>query len=183
MHRMQATDTFLRATPQSWSSASVHSPTAWQTLADAGANVSIYLTRNYGHFPPSLVGPTFSREAFSEPVALIKENKIDCVIPQSIDWAQAPWAAELLKSKTPIFSPTGEAMRIERERDFARKLCADSRFRFRRLTWRRIGWKRKRFCRNTRSRSSSRTRFARRQVRFTPSCAKLLRTRGRGCGR
>jgi len=32
-----------------------------QALKDAGANVSTYLTRNYGHFPPTLVGPTFSR--------------------------------------------------------------------------------------------------------------------------
>jgi phosphoribosylamine---glycine ligase len=96
-----------------------------QTLADAGMNVSTYLTRNYGHFPPSLVGPTFSREAFPSPLPLIQENNIDCVIPQSIDWAQAPWADDLLKAKIPILSPTGEAMRIERERDFARKLCAD----------------------------------------------------------
>src|SRR5689334_15704637 len=79
-----------------------------QALADAGANVSTYLSRNYGHFPPSLVGPTFSREAFASPVPLVKGNKIDCVIPQSIDWAQAPWAEELLKAKIPIFSPTGE---------------------------------------------------------------------------
>jgi phosphoribosylamine-glycine ligase len=96
-----------------------------QTLADAGANVSTYLTRNYGHFPPSLAGPTFSRETFPSPLPLIKKGNIQCVIPQSIDWAQAPWAGDLLKSPTPIFSPTGEAMRIERERDFARKLCAD----------------------------------------------------------
>ena len=96
-----------------------------RTLADAGVNVSTYLTRNYGHFPPTLLGPTYSREAFPSPLPLIKKNKIDCVIPQSIDWAQAPWAGELLKAKTPILSPTGEAMRIERERDFARKLCAE----------------------------------------------------------
>ncbi len=96
-----------------------------QTLADAGASISTYLTRNYGHFSPSLVGPTYSREAFASPLPLIRKNNIECVIPQSIDWAQAPWAKELLQSKTPIFSPIGEAMRIERERDFARKLCAD----------------------------------------------------------
>src|SRR4051812_37887519 len=96
-----------------------------QALVSGGANVSTYLTRNYGHFPPSLVGPTFSKEAFPSPVPLLKKHKIECVIPQSIDWAQAPWAEDLLKSGTPIFSPTGEAMRIERERDFARELCAD----------------------------------------------------------
>ncbi|HXR48178.1 MAG TPA: phosphoribosylglycinamide synthetase C domain-containing protein [Candidatus Limnocylindrales bacterium] len=96
-----------------------------QTLADAGAAVSIYLTRNYGHFPPSLVGPTFSQDASPSPVPLIKKNSVDVVIPQSIDWALAPWAKDLLKSGVGIFSPTGEAMRIERERDFARKLCED----------------------------------------------------------
>jgi phosphoribosylamine-glycine ligase len=94
-------------------------------LADAGAKVSTYLTRNYGHFSPTLVGKTFSREAFPSPVPLLRENKIEVVIPQSIDWAIAPWADELVKSGAGIFSPTGEAMRIERERDFARKLCAD----------------------------------------------------------
>ena len=96
-----------------------------RTLADAGTTVSTYLTRNYGHFPPSLVGPTFSRDAFPSPIPLIKKNGVDVVIPQSIDWALAPWAKDLMKSGVGIFSPTGEAMRIERERDFARKLCAD----------------------------------------------------------
>jgi phosphoribosylamine-glycine ligase len=96
-----------------------------RTLADAGTTVSTYLTRNYGHFPPSLVGPTFSRDAFPSPIPLIKKNDVDVVIPQSIDWALAPWAKDLMKSGVGIFSPAGEAMRIERERDFARKLCAD----------------------------------------------------------
>jgi phosphoribosylamine---glycine ligase len=96
-----------------------------QALADAGANVSTYLTRNYGHFPPSLVGPTFSRDSFASPVPLIKKSGVDVVIPQSIDWALAPWAEDLLQSGVGIFSPTRGAMRIERERDFARKLCAD----------------------------------------------------------
>jgi phosphoribosylamine-glycine ligase len=93
-------------------------------LADAGAEVSTYLTRNYGHYSPSLVGKTFSRDAFPSPVPLLRQNQVDCVIPQSIDWAQAAWAEDLVKSDIGIFSPTGEAMRIERERDFARKLCA-----------------------------------------------------------
>jgi phosphoribosylamine---glycine ligase len=93
-------------------------------LTDTGAGVSTYLTRNYGHFPPTLVGETFSRDAFPSPVPLIRQNKIDVVIPQSIDWAQAPWTQELLASGVPIFCPTGQAMRIERERDFARGLCA-----------------------------------------------------------
>jgi phosphoribosylamine-glycine ligase len=95
-----------------------------QTLADAGANVSTYFTRNYGHFSPTLVGETFSHDLFHSPVPLIREKKIDVVIPQSIDWALQPWAKDLIKSGVGIFSPTGEAMRIERERDFARELCA-----------------------------------------------------------
>jgi phosphoribosylamine---glycine ligase len=96
-----------------------------KALADAGANTATYLTRNYGHYPPTLAGKTFSRDAFPSPVPLIHENKVDFVIPQSIDWALQPWAADLVNSGVGIFSPTGEAMRIERERDFARKLCAD----------------------------------------------------------
>ena len=93
-------------------------------LADGGAAVSTYLTRNYGHFSPTLAGKIFSRDAFPSPVPLLHENKINVVIPQSIDWATQPWAKELVQSGVGIFSPTGAAMRIERERDFARELCA-----------------------------------------------------------
>jgi len=94
-------------------------------LADTGARVSTYLTRNYGHFPPSLVGPAYSYSSFPSPVPLLKQNGIEVVIPQSIDWAWQPWAEDLLASGVGIFSPTREAMRIERERDFAQRLCAD----------------------------------------------------------
>ena len=93
-------------------------------LADSGANISTYLTRNYGHFSPTLVGQTYSHKTVPSPVSLVRENKIDIVIPQSIDWAQAPWARDLVRSGAGIFSPVGQAMRIERERDFARELCA-----------------------------------------------------------
>src|SRR5215467_12369938 len=76
-----------------------------QTLKDDGAEVSTYFTRNYGHFPPSLVGPIHSPEAEPSPVPILKTQKIDVVIPQSIDWAQAPWAGELMNSGVGIFSP------------------------------------------------------------------------------
>jgi phosphoribosylamine-glycine ligase len=92
-------------------------------LADAGANVATYLTRDYAHFPPSLVGPVFLRDVFPNPVPLLRERKTDAVIPQSIDWALQPWAGDLIRSGVGIFSPTGEGMRLERERDFAQKLC------------------------------------------------------------
>jgi phosphoribosylamine--glycine ligase len=47
------------------------------------------------------------------------------VVPMSIDWAQAPWAEEFLGLGVPIFCPTRDAMKIERDRDFARQLCHD----------------------------------------------------------
>lgn len=96
-----------------------------QILKEAGASVSTYLTRNYGHYPPSLAGPVFSREQYPSPCPLIKEHGINLVVPMSIDWAQAPWSEELLGLGVPVFCPTGEAMRIERERDFARQLCQE----------------------------------------------------------
>jgi phosphoribosylamine-glycine ligase len=96
-----------------------------QILKDAGARVATYLTRNYGHFPPSLAGPTFNPSRFPDPCALLAEHEVELVVPMSIDWAQAPWGKALLASGVPIFCPTGEGMRIERERDFARKLCRD----------------------------------------------------------
>lgn len=95
-----------------------------QTLKDHGAAVATYLTRDYGHFPPSLAGPTFLRETHPSPVPLIKERGIQLVVPQSIDWAQQPWAADLVNSGAGLLCATGEAMRIERERDFARLLCS-----------------------------------------------------------
>ena len=101
-----------------------------QILKESGARVATYLTRNYGHYPPSLVGPIYSREQFPSPVPLLRELKVGLVVPMSIDWAQAPWADELLATKVPIFCPTGEGMRIERERDFARQLCQDFRIPF-----------------------------------------------------
>src|SRR2546426_798553 len=96
-----------------------------QILRESGTDVSTYLTRDYAHHAPSLAGPTFHREQFPSPCPLIRERRVSVVIPMSIDWAQAPWRDELLQLGVPIFSPTGEAMRIERERDFARSLCHD----------------------------------------------------------
>jgi phosphoribosylamine--glycine ligase len=95
-----------------------------QTLKEDGAHPATYLTRNYGHFPPSLAGATFSRETHPSPVPLIRKLGAELVIPQSIDWAQTPWTGDLQKCGVGILCPTGEGMRIERERDFARQLCA-----------------------------------------------------------
>jgi phosphoribosylamine---glycine ligase len=96
-----------------------------QILRDAGAESATYLTRAYGHYPPTLAGPAYSRVQFPSPASLVRELKPAVIIPQSIDWAQSPWRDELLATGVPIFCPTGEAMRIERERDFAGRLCQE----------------------------------------------------------
>jgi phosphoribosylamine---glycine ligase len=96
-----------------------------QILKDAGANVSVYLTRNYAHYPPSLAGPTYNQDQLLSPCPLVREKSVELIVPMSIDWAQASWQDELLSLGVPIFSPVGEAMKIERERDFARRLCHD----------------------------------------------------------
>lgn len=95
-----------------------------RVLRESGADVSTYLTRTYAHYPPSLEGVTFDSAKIPNPCALIRERKPDFILPQSIDWAQKPWADEFLASGVPIFCPTGEALKLERERDFARQLCA-----------------------------------------------------------
>ncbi len=95
-----------------------------QILKDGGAEVYTYLTRNYGHYPPSLVGPTYMASSHPDLMQLIDTLDVDLVVPQSIDWAQAPWAESLVRSKVLVLSPVGKAMLIERERDFARRLCA-----------------------------------------------------------
>ena len=72
----------------------------------------------------------FLPETFPSPVPLLDKQSPGVVLPQSIDWAQQHWAEDLIRSGAGIFSPTGEAMRIERERDFARELCARFGIRF-----------------------------------------------------
>ena len=94
-------------------------------LREQGAKVSAYLTRDYAHYAPSLEGETFLPEIYPNPCTLLREKQIDFVIPMSIDWAQEPWAQELVDLPMPIFSPVGTGMLLERDRDFARRLCAD----------------------------------------------------------
>src|SRR5437660_6661309 len=98
-----------------------HSTT--QILKEAGATVLTYLTRDYGHYGPSLTGSTYKRDQFPSPCTVARANGVGLVVPMSIDWAQAAWKDELLGLNIPIFSPIGEGMRIEREREFAHKLC------------------------------------------------------------
>lgn len=94
-----------------------------KVLRENGARVSAYLTRDYGHYPPSLEGPCYNHRQFPNPCDLLNSHPVDVIVPQSIDWAQKPWANELVESGIPIFCPTGEGLRLERDRDFARLLC------------------------------------------------------------
>ena len=92
-------------------------------LREEGGRVRTYLTRDYGRFPPSLTSTTFTPDQVPNPATIVRDQGIDLIIPMSIDWARAPWAQDLIDTGVPIFCPQGDALRIERERDFARELC------------------------------------------------------------
>ena len=96
-----------------------------RALKEAGAGVSTYLTRNYGHFPPALVGADISAaRRIPVPFRCSRSGASTWSSRSPLTGRMQPWAAELIASGVGIFSPTGEAMRIERERDFARAVCA-----------------------------------------------------------
>src|SRR5512145_1875668 len=92
-------------------------------LKEDGAEVSCYLTRSYGHYGPSLEGEVYPASYFPSPCRFVRDKKVDVLVPMSIDWVLQPWSEELLSLGVPIFCARGEAIRIERERDFARELC------------------------------------------------------------
>ncbi len=100
-----------------------YAASAMRTLAENGAEVFCYLTRNYGDYGPSLYGETFHFREYPNPCPLVREKQIDLVIPMSIDWHEAPWRDEFLAMQVPILSPYGEAMKLERDRDYGRRLC------------------------------------------------------------
>jgi alanine racemase len=88
-----------------------------------GARVATYLTRDYAHYGPKLVGPVFDQREHPNPCPLLAADRPDLVVPMSIEWCQRPWAKEFLDLKIPFLSPTGDALELERDRDFARQLC------------------------------------------------------------
>ncbi|MFQ5605320.1 MAG: phosphoribosylglycinamide synthetase C domain-containing protein [bacterium] len=94
-----------------------------QILKQQGAEVCTYLTRDYGHYGPALEGETFLPDVYPEPCTLLNEREIDLVIPMSIDWILTDWVDDFLSTEIPIFSPTGQGMLLERDRDFTRRLC------------------------------------------------------------
>lgn len=104
-------------------------------LRENGAQVIGYLSRDYGHYGPSLEAKCYSHQEHPDPLPLIQQHRVDVVLPMSIDWAEKRWAADLVKSGVGIFCPTGEALQLERQRDLARKLCTEYGVPFPRAYW------------------------------------------------
>jgi phosphoribosylamine-glycine ligase len=92
-------------------------------LRDDGADVTAYLTRNYGHYGPGLEGTAYPSSKHPSPLPLLDKHQPALVIPMSIDWAQQAWTQSFLNTGIPILSPTGDGLLIERDRNFARNLC------------------------------------------------------------
>lgn len=89
-----------------------------------GARVSAYLTRPYAHHGPLSEGPCVSAAEEPNLIPLLERLRPDLVVPMSIEWALKPWTGEFLALRPPLLCPMGEGLRLERERDFARGLCA-----------------------------------------------------------
>ena len=99
-------------------------------LREAGARVSAYLTRDYGHYGPGLEGPVYLASEHPTPFRALAEQQPDLVVPMAIEWAPKPWAEEFLELGVPFLCPTHEALLLERDRDFARRLCRKHRIPF-----------------------------------------------------
>jgi phosphoribosylamine-glycine ligase len=93
-------------------------------LREDGATAGAYLTRDYAHFGPQSEGECVTAAEQPNLCELLRLRPPDLIVPMSIEWALKPWTDEFLALKPPILCPTGEGLRLERERDFARALCA-----------------------------------------------------------
>jgi phosphoribosylamine-glycine ligase len=99
---------------------------AMQRLREDGASVLGYLTRPYAHYGPRLEGRCLDAAEAPDLIQILRERRIGLVVPMSIEWALKPWTQALLEEEVPILCPTGEALKLERERDLARKLCLEA---------------------------------------------------------
>lgn len=93
-------------------------------LREDGAEVGAYLTRDYAHHGPMSEGPCVTAAVEPDPCPRLRRERPDLIVPMSVEWALKPWTDEFLSLAPPILCPTGEGLRLERERDFARALCA-----------------------------------------------------------
>jgi phosphoribosylamine-glycine ligase len=94
-----------------------------RALRADGARPTAYLTRDYAHHGPSLEGPCIDHRAVPDPCDWIRRQRPEVIVPMSIEWALKPWTDAFVAMRPPLLCPTGEGLRIERERDFARELC------------------------------------------------------------
>lgn len=99
-------------------------------LREDGAAVSAYLTRNYGHYGPSLEGTTYDVAEHPDPFRALDLEQPEFVVPMAIEWAFKPWTQQFLDRRIPILCPTGDGLLLERDRDFARVLCRRTRIPF-----------------------------------------------------
>ncbi|MBN2506627.1 MAG: phosphoribosylamine--glycine ligase [Verrucomicrobia bacterium] len=99
-------------------------------LREDGARVSAYLTRDYGHYGPSLEGPVYRASEDPTPFRALDEQRPDLVVPMAIEWALQPWTEAFLARGVPFLCATHEALQLERDRDFARSLCRKYRIPF-----------------------------------------------------
>src|SRR5688572_3017036 len=107
-------------------------------LKESGVNVVAYLTRDYGHHGGKSVcgeSRTYFWRDHPNPVPLIQKHRIDLVLPMSIDWSDRPWAKEFLATGVSFLCPTGEALKLEKERDLARELCEEAGIPFPKSYW------------------------------------------------
>ncbi len=94
-----------------------------RVLKENGAEVFTYLTRDYAHYGPMAEGKTFHKEYYPNPCEILQQERIDFVIPMSLNWALKEWTEEFLSLEIPILCPTGGGFNIERDRDFSQQLC------------------------------------------------------------
>jgi phosphoribosylamine---glycine ligase len=93
-----------------------------RVLRENGADVAGWLTRDYGHYGPRLEGSC--EGPGGDICAALIRRPADLIVPMSIEWALRPWTPDFLALQPKLLCPMGEGLRIERERDFARMLCA-----------------------------------------------------------
>jgi len=92
-----------------------------------GAEASAYLTRDYGHHGPALVGRCYDAQRHPSPLQPIRKEQPALIVPMAIEWALKPWAQDFLDCGVPILCPSGKGLLLERDRSFATRLCQQHR--------------------------------------------------------
>jgi len=95
-----------------------------RVLREDGAEVRGYLTRSYAHYGPQCEAPCVTAAEMPDPRDWWTREPPGVIVPMSLEWALQPWTEAFLQQNLPLLCPTGEGLRLERERDFARGLCA-----------------------------------------------------------